>query len=95
MSDKIYDGNRAKEILENEVFQQVFQDIEQELMESWKTSPQRDVDAREKIHLAITLLGKVKTCLQTTFETGKLAEMEHIHKRTMAEKAKEFLTPIW
>jgi hypothetical protein len=83
---RIYDGNRAKEILENDVFNQVFEDIEKELYESWKTAPLRDVEGRESIHKYLITLQKVKTHLVTTLETGKLAQLEIEHKRSFRER---------
>lgn len=92
---RIYDGNRAKEILENEVFLQVFTDIEQELIEAWKNAPQRDVEGREKIHQLTTLLAKVKAHLQSTFESGKLAETDTLYRQSILEKARDALLPNW
>lgn len=88
IEQRIYNGNRAKEILDNEVFLSVFDDIEMELIEAWKKSPQRDEAGREKIHLTVTLLGKVKASLQTTLETGKLAmqELDFQEKQSLAQK---------
>ena len=90
--DKIYDGNRAKEILDNEVFNQVFDDIEKELFEAWKTSPARDEVGRANLHNYQLMLNKLKAHLTTTFETGKLAELELRHQQNLMERAKDFLT---
>lgn len=91
LEKRLYKGDRAREVLENEVFQQVFTDIEQEWTEVWKKSPQRDVEARERIHLAISMLAKVKACLQTTLETGTLAKLDLQHRQTLADRAKDWL----
>ena len=92
IEQRIYNGNRAKEILENEVFQSVFEDIEQELFEAWKTSPQRDAVAREKLHQYQTMLARVKMHLTSTFETGKLAELDLRHKQSLYDRAKEWIS---
>jgi hypothetical protein len=84
-------GNRAKEVLDNEAFTAAFNEIEQELTQAWKTSPQRDSEGRERLFLALTMLAKVKASLTTTMETGKLALMELEHKKTLAQRAKESL----
>jgi methanogenic corrinoid protein MtbC1 len=88
---RIYDGNRAKEVLDNEVFQQVFADIEQELFQAWTESPARDQEGREKIHQYQQMLKKVKAHLTSTFETGKLAHLDLEHQKTMLQHAKAFL----
>lgn len=86
---RIYDGNRAREVLENEVFQQVFADIEQELTETWTNSPARDEAGREKVYQYLMSLRKVKAWMTSAMETGKLAELDLNHKRTLAERAKD------
>lgn len=94
LDQRVYHGDRAREVLENEAFAQAFADIEQELTEAWKTSPQRDVEGRERIHLSLTLLGKLKACLTTTMETGKLAKLEIQHKRSITERLRAAVSDI-
>jgi hypothetical protein len=91
LEQRSYQGARAREVLENEVFNQAFEDIEKELIESWKKSPARDQEGREKLWIYLAMLQKVKSNLQTTMETGKLAELELMHKQSLADRAKEFL----
>lgn len=91
LEQRMYHGDRAREVLDNEAFQAVFTDIEQELTKAWKTSPQRDADARERIHLALTMLNKVKACLHTTLDTGKLATLDLQHKQSLADRAKGWI----
>lgn len=92
IEQRIYDGTRAREILENEVFIQVFQDIEQELMQAWKTAPARDVAGRESIHQYLTMLEKVKTRLTSTMETGKLAMIDLDYQQSRLQRVKD---AIW
>lgn len=83
---RIYEGTRAREVLENEAFIAAFTDIENEVIEQWKTSPARAGDDREKLWVYLSLLKKVQTHLTTTLETGKLAQIEVAHKRTLSER---------
>lgn len=89
LEQRIYDGNRAREVLENEVFQQVLTDMEQELTDAWSNSPARDEAGREKIYQYLMTLKKFKDKITATFETGKLAELDLHHKRTLVERAKD------
>lgn len=88
IEQRIYQGNRAKEVLDNEVFQQVWADIEQELTDAWKTSPQRDADGRQKIFEAITMLGKVKAAITHTMESGKLAlaDLDYQERKKLSQR---------
>jgi hypothetical protein len=92
IEERIYEANRARDVLENEVFQQVFADIEKEVIEQWKTSPARDEAGREKLWIYLSMLNKVKKHLESSLESGKLANLELDHKRTLAERAKAFLS---
>lgn len=89
---RIYNGNRAREVLENESFIQAFSDIEQEVIEQWKNSPARDEAGRERLWTYLMLMQKFRTQLQTTLETGKLAELDLNHKRSLMDKVKAGLS---
>jgi hypothetical protein len=88
LNQRLYNGDRAREVLENEAFTDAFSAIETEILSQWKSSPARDQAGREKLWLMLSLLNKVKTVITTTLETGKLAKIELEHKRTLAERAK-------
>jgi predicted ArsR family transcriptional regulator len=90
----IYDGNRAKEILENEVFQRVMADIKQEIIEQWQTSPARDQEGREKLWNLLKLAEKLEIMLKQTFDSGKLALAELEHQQSLAERAKDYLRDL-
>lgn len=88
ISERIYNGNRAKEVLENEAFAQAFDAIEREVIEKWKNSPARDAQGREKCWTYLMLLRQVKTQLTTTLETGKLAQLDLKHEQSLKDRAK-------
>ena len=92
IEQRIYQGDRAREVLENEAFQAAFTDIENEVMQQWRNSPARDQEAREKLWLMMSLLGKLKVTLQTTMETGKLAKLDLEHKRSLLARAKDAIS---
>lgn len=89
LEERLHNGSRAKEVLENEQFQAAFEAIEQEVLTQWKNSPARDQAGRESLWTYLQLLNKVKAHLTSVLETGKLAEIELNHKRTMAERVRD------
>ncbi|WP_343577948.1 hypothetical protein [Pseudomonas sp.] len=91
LEKQLYDANRAREVLENEVFIQVWADVEQELTKAWQESPARDVEGREKIFLTLQMLRKLHKAIQTTLDSGKLAEAELKHQKTLADRARGIL----
>ena len=88
LESRLYDGNRAKEILESDVFIGAFDAIESEVIEQWKNSPARDEAGRQSLWQYLKLLEKLKAHLITTMETGKLAALDLQHKQTMRERVK-------
>ena len=91
--ERLHNGSRAKEILENEQFQAAFDSIEKEVIEQWTNSPARDSIGREKCWEYLMLLRKVKMHLTTTLETGKLAQLELQHQQTMWDRARGMFSP--
>ncbi len=94
IESRIYDANRAKEVLENEAFQAAFADIEKEVFERWQNSPSTEAAARERLWLYQFLLKELKKNLTTRLETGKLAELDLKHKQSLSDRAKKILQPF-
>lgn len=88
---ELYRAGRAKEVLENEVYLDAFEQIKQEIEQQWKSSPARDVEGRERLWLMQALLSKLQNCLQATMDGGKVAVAELRHKQTLIDQAKHWL----
>jgi predicted ArsR family transcriptional regulator len=93
IEQQIYNGNRAKEVLDNEAFQQVFTDYKTEITEQWTKSPARSVDDREKLWLMLSLLNRLEVMLRTTLETGEMRKLDlaHEEKKRLLDKAKGWI----
>lgn len=91
LEQRIYQADRAREVLQNEAYQQVFADAKQEIFDQWTKSPARDQEGREKLWLMLSLLNKLETMLQQSLDSGKLAAKELEYQRTLAEKAKAWV----
>jgi len=88
LEQRLYNGDRAKEVLENEAFTQAFIDIETDIIDQWKQAPARDAEGRERLWTYLMLLQKVQKQLTQTLETGKLAQLELKHQQTLRERMK-------
>ena len=86
LSERIYNGNRAKEVLENESFQWAINEIKTEVTDQWKNSPARDEAGRERLWMLLKVAEKFEMVLQTTLETGKLASIDLEHKRSLMQR---------
>jgi hypothetical protein len=89
LEQRVYDGDQARLVLENEAFSQAFEDIKQELIEQWTNSPARDDTGREKLYQLLKLAQKLEATLRTSLETGQLARAELRHKETLADRMKQ------
>lgn len=94
-SERIYNGDRAKEVLDNEAFTAAFEAIEKEVIEQWTNSPARDSEGREKCWAYLMLLRKVKADLVTTLTTGKLAQLDLRHQQSLKDRARSLLGKSW
>jgi hypothetical protein len=67
---------RAKALLEDELFNEAFSAYEAEIMARWRETgtAQAETFKRERLWLAINLLGKIKQHLLSAIENGKVAK---------------------
>jgi hypothetical protein len=87
LENRIYDGARAREVLENEAYIAAFATVEQTLIERWKESPARDDKGREKLWDYLYALRQVDSALRSVMATVKLADRDLEHKRTLQQRA--------
>ena len=95
LTDRIGTGLDADGVLTSAAFALAFEQIELELTEAWKRSPARDAEGREKIHLALNLLLKVRTKLEAMIQDGNMAQrrMEELNKpKSSFERLKDSMT---
>lgn len=88
LEQRLHGGSRAKEVLENEAYIAAFTAIERDIIEQWTNSPARDQAGREKLWTCLKLLQKVQTQLQSTLETGRLAQLELQHQQGLRDRLK-------
>ena len=88
---RVYRGNRAREVLENESYEWAFHSLKMEIIESWQKAPEQDPEGREKLWLSLKLLEKVRANLTARLETGKLARLELAHRAKAEKEARAWL----
>ena len=88
LEQRLYLGDRAKEVIENEVFIDAFTQIQNEVIEQWTHSPARDAEGRERLWTYLQMLKRLQAQLQQTMESGQLARLDLEHKRGLVNKAK-------
>lgn len=81
---------RARELLDNELLGDAFKSLEESYTSAWRASGIDDVAGREKLFLAINIVGKVRDHLATIVTNGKLAQAELKELARTAERRKRF-----
>ena len=81
-------AERAQELLENELWHEAFKGLEDSYTAAWRTTGIEDVAAREKLFLAINIVGKVRDHLTAIVANGKLAQAELKELAQIAERRK-------
>jgi hypothetical protein len=82
MSDesKLYDAiSRASQVealLENGELNRALDEMKAQLIDLWRRSPINDVVGRERMHLEINLIYKLKEHLRIVLDNGKLSQVD-------------------
>ncbi len=83
-------GARAEEVLDNELLAGAFTVLEASYISAWRATGVDDVTGREKLFLAINIIGKVRDHLASVVSNGKLAEAELRELARVAERRRRF-----
>jgi hypothetical protein len=81
---------RAQDLLDNELLSEAFKGLEDSYTAAWRASGIEDVAGREKLFLAINIVGKVRDHLRSIVANGKLAQVELTELARTAERRKRF-----
>ena len=81
---------RAQDLLDNELLSDAFKGLEDSYTAAWRATAIDDVAAREKLFLAINIVGKVWDHLTAIVTNGKLAQAELKELARTAERRKRF-----
>ena len=73
LDDDIVRGDKAAEVLRNDVFRDSFETLEGYYIEQWKQSDVSDVEGRERLYIAIGVLRHIFTQLESLMMSGKMA----------------------
>lgn len=85
--------NRAQEartLLESGMLTEAFKGLEDSYTAAWRATTIDDVSGREKLFLAINVIGKVRDHLTSVVSNGSVAEAEIKSLRETAERKKRF-----
>jgi hypothetical protein len=83
-------GQRAQSLLDDELLTGAFKGLEEAYIATWRTTTIDDMAGREKLFLAINIVGKVRDHLISVVNDGKLAAKELRDLAQIAERSKRW-----
>ena len=72
--DKEQRESRAKSLLSDELFNEAFNMLEQDIKDTWYRTSLSDTEAREQAWLSLRLLERIRLHLTSIIETGEMAK---------------------
>lgn len=83
-------AQQARTLLESDILKEAFKGLEDSYTAAWRATTIEDVSGREKLFLAINVVGKVRDHLTSVVSNGSVAEAEIKELRETAERKKRF-----
>jgi len=83
-------GSRAKALLDNELLNEAFSALEVAYIERWRATHIDDERGREKLFIAVNVVGKVRAHLATIVANGHIAAKKLDELARDAERRKRF-----
>jgi hypothetical protein len=80
----------AQDLLDSELLTDAFRTLEENYTSAWRATVIDDVAGREKLFLAINIVGKVRDHLNAVVANGKLAQAELKELAQLAERKRRF-----
>lgn len=82
-------GQRAQEVLDNEIYVEAHAAVDAEIVRLWRDS--RDPKDREQLHALLGLHQKIKTAMEAVMRSGEIAAAELARKRSVSDRFKAFV----
>ena len=83
-------ARRAQDLIDDELLGEAFRTLEDNYASAWRATLIDDVVGREKLFLAINIVGKVRDHLGAVIANGKLAQAELKEIAQVAERRRRF-----
>lgn len=83
-------ASQAQSLIDNDLLKEAFAELERAYVERWRATHIDDAAGREKLFIAVNVVGKVRDHLNAILSNGKLAEAELKQIADTAERKKRF-----
>jgi hypothetical protein len=90
LENDVQRADLARQVIENTVYAEAHTLIELEITRKWRES--KDKDEREDLHRALRALVMVKTVLESTMKSGKVAANKLTQDRSRVQRIGDYLS---
>lgn len=84
-NEELRRGEQARQLLQNELYVDAVAQVKQAIIDKWQQAPLRDREGHHELKLMLKLLGDLTGYIQTTMETGKMAQIQLESDRRMTK----------
>lgn len=85
---EIQRGERAAQLLQDELLNETLEKIRQEYKDLWENSPVRDAEGQHQLLLMVKTVQKFRAELESVLDSGKLARAR-LEEQTLAQQVGE------
>jgi hypothetical protein len=76
MKDEIRDGEEARQLMENRIFRQAVEKVEENIVNAMKRAAVNDEVLCNRLVISLQLLNQIVKGIETVIQTGKMAEID-------------------
>ncbi len=73
---RVIRGEQAQALKNNPMFEQAFADTRKGVLETWAALSTSDSEEAKDLHRMLKMLDRVRKCIESHVDTGKLAQKE-------------------
>ncbi len=74
--EEIKKGEQAQKVLDNDVYQEAFTQVKNNIIEAMQTSPLSDDVTHNRLVIALQTLNQIQRALTEVMQTGKMAQIQ-------------------
>jgi hypothetical protein len=88
LTERAYKGDKANELLNNEIFSDAMSNVRQAILTAWQNCPIQDRDTQHELKLMVRLLTDLEHNIRSFVQDGNMAkfEIEQQRKREAQKK---------
>lgn len=81
-------GTRAQQLIESDIYRDGIKGVRQAILDTWSSSPIRDVEGQHELRLMLKLLDDLEGHIVSMVNSGKLANVQIEQESKMKEMMK-------